>query len=1026
MKKGSILTLVLFLTFLINIIGVGTLNAFAADEVVITAPRTGDFITDKYNVNFTVNNSIKPANIRLVYFNDAGYETSVQIEVKKETTATSQYTALIDKIKEGTTSIKVIVSTEDKKEFSAQTDVNVSKVLTNIMLDNVNVEPYTSDPNKFKNELKRMNGIMADSYGIAPIDNSLVSKFVDTVVTVANKEGVRPDVAMAQMMLETGWLTFPGDVSSSQNNFGGMGATGGVAGNLFDSLEEGVRSHIQHLLAYASTQAPTEAIADPRFHYVTRGISPYVEYLGIKENPSNVGWAMGFQYGRKILIVLDKLKAASDAPFDSSIRDIRVREVIAKPVDQTTVSTGAINRVYGENYNVGSLIRIGVATTSDTQQSFKITNLISGKSSTIPYTEKSAVDFTPNETGPYKVEVFVRANGSTSGYAATDSTKIDISGDYVLVADVNGYETAENAISGNNKITTLKKGTYRFTEESGGAYLLDTPDGTNYWINPNDNKVISSGSTTTPVTTTPVQNGTYTLVRDVKAYSSAIDAINRTNAKTTYYKGTYYIYKIASGVYNISKTQGTPGAWINPGDNVITGSTTTPANTTTPVTTQPSTTSPATTTPVPAAGGTYILYNDVKGYTTSLDAINRVNPVATYTKGTYYIYKIANGVYNISRTKGSAGVWINPGDNKTSSGSTTPATITPVTTTPSTTTVTKTITQPVVTAAPSVGGKYVLNNDVKGYRTAADAYNRVNPVKIYMKGTFYVYKIYDGMLNLSTVQGSAGAWINPGDNKPRYETVTVTVPASTTTSTTTPKTTSATTAAPVAGGKYTLNNDVRSYKTASDALNRINSTGIYTKGIYYIYKIFNSMFNISRTSGTAGAWINPNDNKPLTQTAPVSTTTPKTTTAATTTPVTTTAATTSASGKYVVYTDLRSYMNADDARNRVNPVGTYKAGTYYVYRSVTGAINISTTQGSAGAWINPQDNKAPLPQVGASYQVIKDIPGYTNANDAKLGVNSYRIVKAGSYKIYKIYDGMLNITTVSGTPGVWINPDKNR
>ena len=40
---------------------------------------------------------------------------------------------------------------------------------------------------------------------------------------------------------------------------------------------------------------------DPRFKYVVRGCAPYVEWLGIRENPQGKGWAAGAGYGEKIL-----------------------------------------------------------------------------------------------------------------------------------------------------------------------------------------------------------------------------------------------------------------------------------------------------------------------------------------------------------------------------------------------------------------------------------------------------------------------------------------------------------------------------------------------------------------------------------------------------------------------------------------------------------------------------------------------------------------------------------------------------
>lgn len=66
---------------------------------------------------------------------------------------------------------------------------------------------------------------------------------------------------------------------------------------------------------------------------------------------------------------------------------------------------------------------------------------------------------------------------------------------------------------------------------------------------------------------------------------------------------------------------------------------------------------------------------------------------------------------------------------------------------------------------------------------------------------------------------------------------------------------------------YELVVDCPRYNTVTDAINKVNSVGIYEKGIYYIYSKYpdglNGMFNISKnSSGTApGSWINPSENK---------------------------------------------------------------------------------------------------------------------------------------------------------------------
>ena len=64
--------------------------------------------------------------------------------------------------------------------------------------------------------------------------------------------GVRWDYAFFQMVVETNSLRFTGDVSPDQNNFAGLGATGGgVKGEAFRTVSDGVRAHLEHLLLYS-------------------------------------------------------------------------------------------------------------------------------------------------------------------------------------------------------------------------------------------------------------------------------------------------------------------------------------------------------------------------------------------------------------------------------------------------------------------------------------------------------------------------------------------------------------------------------------------------------------------------------------------------------------------------------------------------------------------------------------------------------------------------------------------------------
>lgn len=121
-------------------------------------------------------------------------------------------------------------------------------------------------------------------------------------------EGIRGDIAFAQSCLETGNFGFEGSaVTLEMNNFCGMGVTLGRPGNSFETPQMGIRAQIQHLKAYANEKELLNPVVDPRFEKVLRGCAPYVEWLGIQENPQGKGWASGEGYGEKILNILDRV-----------------------------------------------------------------------------------------------------------------------------------------------------------------------------------------------------------------------------------------------------------------------------------------------------------------------------------------------------------------------------------------------------------------------------------------------------------------------------------------------------------------------------------------------------------------------------------------------------------------------------------------------------------------------------------------------------------------------------------------------
>ena len=140
-----------------------------------------------------------------------------------------------------------------------------------------------------------------------------LEQLAEMFIEEGEAEGVRGDVAFTQSLHETGYFKFGGIVLPTQNNYAGIGALNGNATGQAASFPDprtGVRAQIQHLKAYASTEALVNECVDPRFSLVARGVAPYVEWLGAADNPQGCGWAVpGAGYGANIVKLLGQIMA---------------------------------------------------------------------------------------------------------------------------------------------------------------------------------------------------------------------------------------------------------------------------------------------------------------------------------------------------------------------------------------------------------------------------------------------------------------------------------------------------------------------------------------------------------------------------------------------------------------------------------------------------------------------------------------------------------------------------------------------
>jgi hypothetical protein len=105
----------------------------------------------------------------------------------------------------------------------------------------------------------------------------LAYDWVDLVWMWGEAVGIRPDLMLAQEMLETGWGRFQGIVATEYHNVAGIKVRDPSDADLpedferFDSWSEGIRAHANHLAAYcgaAPVLGPNEEPVHDRYYVV--------------------------------------------------------------------------------------------------------------------------------------------------------------------------------------------------------------------------------------------------------------------------------------------------------------------------------------------------------------------------------------------------------------------------------------------------------------------------------------------------------------------------------------------------------------------------------------------------------------------------------------------------------------------------------------------------------------------------------------------------------------------------------------
>ena len=137
------------------------------------------------------------------------------------------------------------------------------------------------------------------------VEKEFILKFADYYIQEASMENINSDVAFAQMCLETGFLRFGGLVQPDFHNYCGLGAMDAEhPGERFETEQLGVRAHIQHLQAYATTQDVqlNNQLIDPRYNWVHK-TKLVTDIFGLTGT-----WATDSNYGNKIDEIISRME----------------------------------------------------------------------------------------------------------------------------------------------------------------------------------------------------------------------------------------------------------------------------------------------------------------------------------------------------------------------------------------------------------------------------------------------------------------------------------------------------------------------------------------------------------------------------------------------------------------------------------------------------------------------------------------------------------------------------------------------
>lgn len=322
----------------------------------------------------------------------------------------------------------------------------------------------------------------------------------------------------------------------------------------------------------------------------------------------------------------------------------------------------------------------------------------------------------------------------------------------------------------------------------------------------------------------------------------------------------------------------------------------------------------------------------------------------------------------------------------------------------------------------NTGMKYKVVEKQAGYINAYYAASGIYSNSTVKPGEYYIHKIAQGSVNITSEKNTPGFWINPeeslGNLKKQFEGMDLESKTSVS-----------------AGGTFRVLKTLKGYGNSYDARDLRNPLTSVKPGNYFIFKTANGTINVSRSKTQPGSWINLKaaaaENVTIEVDANESNhdsdnSTPKL----------------DVGDVYKLSKNVSGYTTAGYALTGQNPVTNVAPGSYYIYRTFRGSLNLTVKKGEPGSWVNPKEvgdskvfekgkeaekeiksDKKSL-KIGSEYVVTKTLPGYINSDYAKAGINSNSRVTPGTYYVFAIAKNKaVNVTPVKSSPGFWIIPE---